>query len=67
MMNTRTVKVSRGEAVDGKALMTAKQTTQEKVVQNKTFQGQSFSIHVLTQVQREQDNASTCHGWHFGN
>lgn len=31
MMNTRTAKVSRGEAVDGKAPMTAKLTTQEKV------------------------------------
>lgn len=66
-MNIRAVKVSRGEAVDGKAPMTAKQTTQEKVVQNKTFQGHSFSIHDSIQAPREWDNASTCDGWHFVN
>lgn len=53
MINIRAVKVSRGEAVDGKAPMTAKQTTQEKVVQNKTFQGHSFSIHDSIQAPRE--------------
>lgn len=66
-MNKRAVKVSRGEVVDGKARTTAKQTTQEKVVQNKTFQGHSFSIHDSMQAPREQDNASTCDGWHFVN
>lgn len=44
VMNIRAVKVSRGEAVDGKAPMTAKLTTLEKVVQNETFQGHRFSI-----------------------
>lgn len=62
MMNIRAVKVSRGEAVDGKAPMTAKQTTQEKL-----FQGQNFSVHDSTQAPGEQDNASTCDGWHFVN
>lgn len=52
-MNIRAVKVSRGEAVDGKAPMTAKQTTQEKVIQNKTFQGHSFSLHDSIQALRE--------------
>lgn len=44
-MITKAVKVSQVEAVDGKTPMTGKQSTQEKAVWNKTFQGQSFSIH----------------------
>lgn len=42
--------------------MTGKQTTQEKVVQNETFQGHSFSIHDSVQAPREHDNGSTRDG-----
>lgn len=39
MVNVRTVKVSQGEARDGKAPVTAKQS-----FSNETFQGRSFSV-----------------------
>lgn len=59
-MITKAVKVSQVEAVDGKTPMTGKQSTQEKAVWNKTFQGQC-------EAPRESDNANTCDGWHFVN
>lgn len=70
MMNIRAVKVSRGEAVDKKAPMTAKQTTQEKVHENKKklLRVTAFSIHNPVQAPRENGiMPAPGDGWHFAN